>query len=175
MNRLNINRTPISLIITALLIIPVAHGIGFAGELPLNHGEIPLMKIQEVTDLIMSPGCDYIYTLSLCPSSEAAQMKEMVKDKLSQGESKEEILAYFEQVYGPRVLARPATRGFYFVAWWFPYFLLADAFVIAGVILYIWRRRSRNRDDAELQGDENVIDTELDSILEDEVRKSKGS
>jgi cytochrome c-type biogenesis protein CcmH len=102
-------------------------------------------------------------------------MKEMVKDKLLQGESKEQILAYFEQVYGPRVLAQPAKKGFYFVAWWFPYFLLADAFVLVGVILYIWRRRARNRDDAEAEDTEgqNAIDGEIDTILEAEVRKVK--
>jgi cytochrome c-type biogenesis protein CcmH len=95
------------------------------------------MKIQEVTDLIMSPGCSYTYTLTLCPSSEAAQMKELVKDKILRGESKEQILSYFEQVYGPRILAQPAKKGFYFVAWWFPYFLLFDAVVLVGVILVI--------------------------------------
>jgi cytochrome c-type biogenesis protein CcmH len=161
-------RNPMRLIITLFLIMPVINGTAFADD-------IPLMKLQEVTDLIMSPGCDYIYTLSLCPSSEAAQMKEMVKDKLAQGESKEQILAYFERVYGPRVLARPAKRGFYFVAWWFPYFLMADAFVIVGVILYVWRRRSRKRDNTAPRGDDTVVDRELDSILESEVRKAKGN
>jgi hypothetical protein len=158
----------VKLILAMTLLLLMVYGTAFAGDLPL-------MKIQEVTDLIMSPGCDYMYTLSLCPSAEAAQMKEMVKDKLLQGESKEQILAYFEQVYGPRVLAQPAKKGFYFVAWWFPYFLLADAFVLVGVILYIWRRRARNRDDAEAEDTEgqNAIDGEIDTILEAEVRKVK--
>ena len=95
----------VKLIFVISLILIAFHGTAFTGELPL-------MKIQEVTDLIMSPGCDYMYTLSFCPSAEADQMKKMVEDKLLQGESKEQILAYFEQVYGPRVLARPAKKGF---------------------------------------------------------------
>lgn len=139
--------------------------------------ELPLMKIQEVTDLIMSPGCDYMYTLSLCPSAEADQMKKMVKDKLLQGESKEQILAYFEQVYGPRILAQPAKNGFYFVAWWFPYFLLFDAFVIVGIILFIWRRRSRNIEDSEnmILEKNSPIDAEIDSMLEEEIQRAKES
>jgi cytochrome c-type biogenesis protein CcmH/NrfF len=161
---------PGKLIFVISFVLLAFHGTAFTGELPL-------MKIQEVTDLIMSPGCDYLYTLSKCPSAEAAQMREMVKDKLLQGESQEQILSYFEQVYGPRVLARPAKRGFYFVAWWFPYFILADAFVLVGVVLYIWRRRARNIEGSDKQGQgvNSPIDAELDSALEAEVRKVKES
>lgn len=139
--------------------------------------DLPLMKIQEVTDFIMSPGCSYTYTLSLCPSSEAAQMRELVKDKLLRGESKEQILAYFEQVYGPRILAQPAKKGFYFVAWWFPYFLFFDAVILVGVILSIWRRRAmKNAESTEGVDSEinNKADAELDEILEGEVRKLRG-
>ncbi len=139
--------------------------------------DLPLMKIQEVTDFIMSPGCSYTYTLTLCPSSEAAQMRELVKDKILRGESKEQILAYFEQVYGPRILAQPAKKGFYFVAWWFPYFLFFDAVVLVGVILFIWRRRAmKNAESTEGVDSEinNKADAELDEILEGEVRKLRG-
>jgi hypothetical protein len=145
-------------------------------SLILNYSlaeEIPLMKIQEVTDLIMSPGCDYIYTLTFCPSSEAAQMRELVKDKLLRGESKKQILDYFEQVYGPRILAQPAKSGFYFVAWWFPYFLLFDAIVLAGVILFIWHRRAQKRAGTTVGGsaESREVDKELDEMLEAEVKK----
>jgi cytochrome c-type biogenesis protein CcmH len=134
--------------------------------------DIPLMKINEVTDLIMSPGCNYTYTLTLCPSSEADQMKELVKDKLLRGESKEQILAYFEQVYGPRILAQPAKKGFYFVAWWFPFFLLFDGIVIVGVILYIWRKREQKRSESAADDPFNEkIDADIDKILEEEVRR----
>jgi cytochrome c-type biogenesis protein CcmH/NrfF len=136
--------------------------------------DLPLMKIQEVTDFIMSPGCSYTYTLTLCPSSAAAQMRELVKDKILRGESKEQILAYFEQVYGPRILAQPAKKGFYFLAWWFPYFLFFDAIVLVGVFLFIWRRRAmKNAESTEGVDSEinNKANADLDEILEGEVRK----
>ena len=81
-------------------------------------GQVTLMELEEVSDLIMSPGCDYKYTLSYCPSAEADQMRELVKDKINGGESTEQILDYFAGVYGPKVLAQPAKKGFYLVAWW---------------------------------------------------------
>ncbi len=131
------------------------------------------MQLEEVTDYIMSPGCSYIYTLTLCPSEEAKQMREIVMDKLMAGETKEDILFYFKEIYGPRVLAQPAKEGFYFVAWWFPYFLLFDVFVVVGVILVIWRRRT-----ATASGDEeaSALDPtqqipDIGDIIEEEVTR----
>jgi cytochrome c-type biogenesis protein CcmH/NrfF len=129
--------------------------------------EVSRMELEEITDLIMSPGCDYIYTLTNCPSAQAAQMKELIKDRLAKGESKESILAYFESVYGPKILAQPAKKGFYFVAWWFPYFLLLDVFILVGIFLFLWRRKSNTKETSD------NINPEIESLLEDEVRRFK--
>jgi cytochrome c-type biogenesis protein CcmH/NrfF len=136
--------------------------------------EIPLMELEEVYNHIMSPGCDYLYTLVNCPSEDAAQMRELVKDKLTMGESTEDIINYFEGIYGPRVLAHPKKKGFYFVAWWFPYFLLFDFFILAGVILFVWRRRTPKRAEIPVNAStasDTKLDENLDSYLEEEVRK----
>ncbi|UCE79171.1 MAG: cytochrome c-type biogenesis protein CcmH [Nitrospiraceae bacterium] len=136
--------------------------------------EIPLMELEQVYNHIMSPGCDYLYTLVNCPSEDAAQMRELVKDKLTMGETREDILNYFEGIYGPRVLAQPKKKGFYFVAWWFPYFLILDVFILTGVILLIWRRRAGKKADMPVTAsteDNRKLDEDIDSYLEDEVRK----
>lgn len=138
-----------------------------------RHGELPLMKIEEVTDLIMSPGCKYVYTLTLCPSEDAKQMREIVKDKLIAGESSDDILFYFKEIYGPRVLAQPAKEGFYFVAWWFPYFLLFDVFIVVGVILTIWRRRTATvSGDGETPQPDSIQQLpDIGDIIEEEVAR----
>ncbi len=141
----------------------------------MSYGkDIPLMQLEAVTDLIMSPGCSYIYTLTNCPSAEAVQMREIVKDKLSNGESKDEILTYFEDIYGPRVLAQPKKKGFYFVAWWFPYFLIFDVFVLVGLIIYVWRKRGSAQSEASVTGISGSgveSDEDISRIIEEEVRK----
>lgn len=142
----------------------------FLGSNTASGREISLMELEEVTNLIMSPGCDYIYTLSNCPSATAEQMRELVKDRLANGESKEFILDYFEKVYGPRILAQPLKKGFYFVAWWFPYFLLLDFFILAGVFLFLWRKKTSKK-----KGPSNDINPEIETLLEDEVRRFKES
>gem|GEM_PF-4915064 len=136
--------------------------------LSASHGrEITRMELEEVTDLIMSPGCDYIYTLTNCPSPQAEQMRELIKDRLRKGESKEEILSYFEKVYGTKILAQPSKKGFYFVAWWFPYFLLLDIFIVVGIFLFLWRRKNKKEET------DTAIDPDMETILEDEIRKFK--
>ncbi len=131
------------------------------------------MELEEVSDLIMSPGCDYKYTLSYCPSAEADQMRELVKDKINGGESTEQILDYFAGVYGPKVLAQPAKKGFYLVAWWFPYFLIFDIVLLVGIILVIWRKKSET--DNELFAAEKLNPQapgqDMADLLEKEVRK----
>lgn len=154
------------LLMAAAALILLMSGLSPASE------DIPLMKLEEVTDLIMSPGCNYTYTLTLCPSAEAAQMREIVKDKLLSGETKEEILAYFEGIYGPKVLARPARKGFYSLAWWFPYFLVLDVFVLVGVILYFWRKRDAGAGGS--HGEAGASAEEDNELLEEEVRRFRG-
>lgn len=135
--------------------------------------QVTLMQLEEVSDLIMSPGCDYKYTLSYCPSAEADQMRELVKDKISAGQSTEQILDYFAGVYGPKVMAQPAKKGFYFVAWWFPYFLLFDIFLLVGVVLFVWRKKtgSENKIVAADNGESETLRKDMEDLLEKEVRE----
>lgn len=152
------------IVLVAVLLMPVLS----------ESREITLMELEEVTDLIMSPGCNYMYTLTNCPSEEAKQMREIVKDKLSQGETKEAILNYFEEIYGPRVLAQPKKKGFYFVAWWFPYFLIFDIFLLIGLILFFWQKRgAKNRRPSSVAAspEDSKIDDYIEKVLEDEIRK----
>jgi cytochrome c-type biogenesis protein CcmH len=152
------------IVLVAVLLLPTTS----------DSREITLMELEEVTDLIMSPGCNYIYTLTNCPSEEAKQMREIVKDKLSQGETKEAILNYFEEIYGPRVLAQPKKKGFYFVAWWFPYFLIFDIFLLIGLILFLWQKkgsRAKKPPSVTNSSEDSNSDDYMERLLEDEVRR----
>jgi cytochrome c-type biogenesis protein CcmH/NrfF len=135
--------------------------------------QVTLMQLEEVSDLIMSPGCGYKYTLSYCPSAEADQMRELVKDKISAGESTDQILDYFAGVYGPKVMAQPAKKGFYFFAWWFPFFLLFDIFLLVGVILFVWRKKSASEDNIAIADDDEseTLRKDMEDLLEKEVRE----
>lgn len=130
--------------------------------------DVPLSKLEEVTDLIMSPGCNYIYTLTNCPSVEAVELRKLVRDRLAKGETKEEILNYLVEVYGPRILASPQKKGFFLLAWWVPYVAVIDGAIIIAVVILLWRRRKEK----EAKDDKpEEIDREYEEKVEEELRK----
>jgi cytochrome c-type biogenesis protein CcmH len=47
-------------------------------------------------------------------------MKDVIADKLSAGESTQNIKDYFVQQYGPQVLGAPPLEGFNWLAWILP-------------------------------------------------------
>ncbi len=71
------------------------------------------------------------------------QMRRIVREMLAQGASREEILDFFVERYGPEVLAAPPRSGFNLLAWVIP-----AAGVLAGVVavpLIIWSMARRGR------------------------------
>ena len=71
------------------------------------------------------------------------QMRRIVREMLAQGASREEILDFFVDRYGPEVLAAPPRSGFNLLAWVVP-----AAGVLAGVVavpLIIWSMARRGR------------------------------
>lgn len=130
--------------------------------------DVPLSKLEEVTDLIMSPGCNYIYTLTNCPSVEAVELRKLVKSKLAKGETKEEIINYLVKLYGPRVLASPQKKGFFLLAWWVPYLAVIDGAIVIALIILVWRRRTRKE---EVKVSEDLIhDKEYEERIEKELK-----
>jgi cytochrome c-type biogenesis protein CcmH len=73
-------------------------------------------------------------------------------ERLIQGESPDEILAYFASRYGEWVLLTPPARGFALVAWLAPLGALVGGLGVAVLVLRRWTRRApgavaRSRDD----------------------------
>ncbi len=59
----------------------------------------------------------------------ARDMRKIIKKKIRNGESDEEIILWFQSKYGDTILAEPPMKGFSLVAW-----LLPLAAVITGVV-----------------------------------------
>ena len=67
----------------------------------------------------------------------ARQMREVVRERLAQGQSPEEIQAYFQSRYGDYILLEPTKSGMNWLLWTGPFVLL----VVGGIILYLVLRR----------------------------------
>jgi cytochrome c-type biogenesis protein CcmH/NrfF len=72
-----------------------------------------------------------------CGSGEP--IKKEVAERIARGESKEQILAAFQQKFGEKVLSSPINEGFNRLAWITPFAALALAGTILTVVI---RRRS---------------------------------
>lgn len=86
-------------------------------------------QVNAVAKELYCPVCENI-TLDVCPTQACAQWRDLIRLKLSQGWSVEEIRNYFADQYGDRVLASPPMRGFN----WVFYGLLAALLVLALVV-----------------------------------------
>ncbi|MFQ5834495.1 MAG: cytochrome c-type biogenesis protein CcmH [bacterium] len=84
-------------------------------------------------DLICTCGCGKM--LDVCDMEGCAQpMKELIGEKIAQGETKDQIIGYFVVQYGEKVLAAPTKKGFNLTAWIIPFVAI---FIGAGIIYLI--------------------------------------
>ena len=62
----------------------------------------------------------------------ASQMRQIIRERLQQGESPEQIKTYFLSRYGDYILMKPRARGWNWLIWAGPFVLL----LIGGLLLY---------------------------------------
>ena len=117
---------------------------------------------------------DKIVVCPVCPASTidqaqvplARQIKALIRSKLAEGQTREEILDYLEESYGEsgiEILAVPTKTGFNLIAWIVPII----AFIMGGFILFLVFKSMRHITQEELDSDLksylDKVDKELDS------------
>lgn len=83
----------------------------------------------------------------------AAEMRDVIRHKLAQGESEQQVLQYFHDNYGDTILENPPKQGFTMIIWIGPFVgLLLGLFLLRSVALH-WRAvaagRQQSGEDAE--------------------------
>ncbi|GAB4271566.1 MAG: hypothetical protein Kow0080_17120 [Candidatus Promineifilaceae bacterium] len=113
----------VAVLLTALfaLVLPV-------GAQTVDTSAITDDQVNEVAKDLYCPVCEST-PLDVCATKACAEWRELIREKLAQGETKEEIFAYFARQYGAGVLAEPPAQGVYLFLWIFPIL----AVVIGGV------------------------------------------
>lgn len=91
-------------------------------------------EVNAVARELYCPVCENI-PLDVCPTTACAQWRELIRQMLAQGKSKEEIEQYFVAQYGDRVLAEPPRSGLNWLAYGLPpvIFLLGVYLVYRGL------------------------------------------
>lgn len=156
-----------SLILVALLV---------AVSFPMGaHAAEPKTSLEEVNNAIMSPACPG-KILAACPSAEGAQLRELVRRKVEAGETLEQIVQYFVDVYGPEVLPAPPPEGFNLTAWLMPFMALFAGLGVVLVLVKAWtssaarkksERISRQEKDPSSDGPGDELQSRLQRELEE--------
>jgi cytochrome c-type biogenesis protein CcmH len=89
-------------------------------------------QVNAVARQLNCPVCENT-PLDVCDTPACVQWRELIRQKLAAGETPEQIMAYFHETYGDRVLQEPPRHGLSFVLWVLP--LLGV--VAAGLILWL--------------------------------------
>ena len=98
--------------------------------------------IYEVSNELMCPVCQG-QTVAESNSELALSMREVIKNKLNKGESKEEILSYFVNLYGESILSKPPIKGINIFLWLVPPIILVIS--IFFWVIRVRRNKSKTR------------------------------
>jgi cytochrome c-type biogenesis protein CcmH len=76
-------------------------------------------EVNEIARDIFCPVCEST-PLDVCPTQACADWRQIIRTKLSEGQTEQQIKDYFEDQYGPRALAEPPREGFLLFVWIIP-------------------------------------------------------
>lgn len=94
-------------------------------------------QIADISGELMCPVCEG-QSVAESNAQLARDMRAIIKTKLLEGDSKEEIIDYFVSSYGETILASPPPRGFSVILWLLPVLsvLIGGAIILRTVYSY---------------------------------------
>lgn len=118
------------LLLPLLLLLSLAFGCVTQGAPTLEE------QAQAIDSRLMCPVCP-AETIDQSQATIAKQMRQLVREKLAAGETRDEILAYFVERYGENILAAPKKSGLSLLAWGMP---VVGIVLGLGVVVLVVRR-----------------------------------
>lgn len=111
-----------ALSVLTLLLLP--------GAVAAQDGEPTDDEVNAIAKQLYCPICENV-PLDVCPTQACAQWREIIRQKLAEGWTEDQIKGYFVDQYGDRVLATPPARGLN----WLVYILPPVVFVVGAYVL----------------------------------------
>lgn len=108
-----------------LLVTLVPVSVGAQGSDPTDD------EVNAIAKQLFCPVCENI-PLDTCGTAACEQWRGIIRDKLAEGWTEEQIKTYFVNQYGDRVLAEPPARGFN----WFVYIVPLVIFLAGGYLFF---------------------------------------
>jgi cytochrome c-type biogenesis protein CcmH len=110
--------------------------------------------------------------LDVCETQACAQWRGLIRDKLAEGWSEDQIKQYFVEQYGARVLAEPPRQGWYLLIYIIPPILLIAGLYILYRVLVTMRKSNTANIQAEA-APSAVGEDEYLQRVEEELKKRK--
>lgn len=95
--------------------------------------------VNAVAKDLFCPVCENT-PLDVCPTQACDDWRELIRQQLTEGQTSDEIKAYFAFQYGDHVLAEPPRTGFDLVVWVLPF-----ATILIGGVFFFRYLRQLNR------------------------------
>lgn len=137
------------------LIISFLIGVVLAGAALAQEGtpeaieSITDDQVNVIAKQLYCPVCENI-PLDVCPTQACAEWRELIRLRLAQGWTEDEIKNDFALQYGDRVLASPPARGLNMLV-----YVIPPVAILAGAIILVQSLRSMRRSARPLAVDDN--------------------
>jgi cytochrome c-type biogenesis protein CcmH len=115
--------------------------------------------VNRVAKELFCPVCENT-PLDVCPTEACKQWRELIREKLSEGWTDQQVKDYFVQQYGARVLSEPPRQG-----WYWAIYLVPAALLVIGVYILFRAYRSMR---APLLAEGNVVETATPAPIADD-------
>ena len=125
------------LLVLAILVLPAAAQDGTR--------QVTDDEVNAIAKELYCPICEST-PLDVCATQACADWRQVVRTKLSEGQTEEDIKAYFLDQYGPRALAEPPRSGITLAVWILPILFV----IVGGIILVRYFRKTRSTEIGEL-------------------------
>jgi cytochrome c-type biogenesis protein CcmH len=96
--------------------------------------------VNRVAGELYCPICENT-PLDVCETQACEDWRQLIREKLSAGQSEQEIIDYFADIYGERARATPTTEGFSLIVWIAPVVLALVAVAIFVRLMKGWLAR----------------------------------
>jgi len=129
------------------------------------YGEVDRDVLNNVIHSFWAP--DFCgMNLADCPASSAEEMRNQITQMLEQGKSKQDIINFYTNLYGTKILAEPPKTGIFAAVWVMP-----AVAVIAGVFLV--QAVVRKRKQKENYHIKNQVSVDENTVVEIEKELKK--
>ena len=114
--------------------------------------EVTADDVNDVAKEVYCPVCEST-PLDVCQTQACSDWREVIRQKLENGESKQEVFNYFAEQYGDRVLATPPREGVNWLLWIMP----VAAVLVGGFFFSRFMKNLRVDDDEDEDGEETAV------------------